>query len=76
MGLLLSKARVPHREAHQLDRIAGARVSLLQKSIVVGQFGRLFHYWHVIHLPFSIIMFITLAAHIVASFLMGYTWIF
>ena len=76
MGLLLAKARVPHREARDLERIASVRASLLQKSIIVGQVGRLFHYWHVIHLPFSIIMFITLAAHVVVSLLMGYTWIF
>jgi hypothetical protein len=35
-----------------------------------------FYYWHAIHFPFSIIMFLTLAAHVTVAILLGYTWIF
>jgi hypothetical protein len=52
------------------------RVSLIQKSIVLSQVERIFFYWHAIHLPFTIIMFITLAAHITVVLLLGYTWVF
>lgn len=68
----------------QLDRMtesrlrsaARSRETLMRKSLIVSEAGRLFHYWHVIHLPFSLIMFITLAAHVTVVFLLGYTWIF
>lgn len=37
---------------------------------------RILHYWHVIHRPFAIVMFIILAIHIVVAALFGYTWVF
>ncbi len=73
---VIAKAHLPHGTAMRLSRATTDRVSLLQKSIVLGQIQRLFHYWHAIHLPFSVIMFITLAAHVVVTVLIGYTWIF
>ena len=36
---------------------------------------RILHYWHVIHRPFAIVMFIILAIHIVVAALFGYTWL-
>jgi hypothetical protein len=62
--------------AKELQATATAFASLIQKSIVLNQAAKLFHYWHVIHLPFSIIMFITLAAHIIVTVILGYRWIF
>lgn len=72
----LAGARVPHSQAHQIHRLAAERAALLQKTILLEQVGRLFHNWHAIHLPFTVIMFITLAAHVTVSILLGYTWIF
>lgn len=61
---------------HRLREAASQRASLMRKSLALGQVERLFFYWHAIHLPFSIIMFITLAAHVTVSILLGYRWIF
>jgi hypothetical protein len=62
--------------AAELTHNANARASLLQKSIVLNRVERLFYYWHAIHLPFTIIMFVTLAAHVTVAILLGYRWIF
>ncbi len=59
----------------RLHDAASERASLMRKSLALGQVERLFFYWHAIHLPFSIIMFITLAAHVTVSFLLGYRWV-
>ncbi len=72
----LGQSHLDHATESRLRATAGARESLLRKSLIVAQAGRLFHYWHVIHLPFSIIMFITLAVHVTVVLLLGYTWIF
>jgi hypothetical protein len=37
---------------------------------------QLFHYWHVIHKPFAIIMYIIMFVHILVAVYVGYTWIF
>ncbi|HUL42998.1 MAG TPA: hypothetical protein VLY03_01435 [Bacteroidota bacterium] len=62
--------------AHDLSNAAMSRASLLQKSVALTQVERVFYYWHIIHFPFSIIMFVTLAAHVAVTLALGYTWIF
>ncbi len=62
--------------AKEMEKTATAFAALIQKSLVLNQAGKLFYYWHAIHLPFSAIMFITLAAHIVVTVVLGYRWIF
>ena len=36
----------------------------------------LFHYWHVFHKPFAIIMIVVMVVHIVVAVMLGYTWEF
>ena len=73
---LLTAERLPHNIISEIQIHASAKISLLRKTIVLKQIERLFFYWHAIHLPFTIIMFITLAAHITVAYLLGYRWIF
>jgi hypothetical protein len=73
---LLVKSDLPAAEARKLFKAASARASLIQRSIVLLQAEKLFFYWHAIHLPFSIMMFITLVVHIGVAIWMGYRWIF
>jgi len=63
-------------EAQRLRELGYQRASLLQKSILLDKVKQLFFYWHAIHLPFTIIMFITLALHVTVVVLLGYRWIF
>lgn len=76
VGEMTVKNALSSEQALGLRKSAKARAVLLQKSLILTQVGKLFHYWHAIHLPFTIIMFITLAAHVVVAVLLGYTWIF
>ncbi len=74
--ILLAKSHLPHRMTRKLSKAASARASLIQRSILLLQAEKLFFYWHAIHLPFSIMMFVTLAAHIGVAIWLGYHWIF
>jgi len=56
--------------------IANDRIKLLRRVHFLEQVKNLFHYWHVIHLPFSIIMFVILFIHIGVAITFGYTWVF
>lgn len=49
---------------------------LRRQALLLQPFQRLFRYWHVIHLPLAIVMFLILAVHVTVSILFGYTWIF
>ncbi len=37
---------------------------------------KLFKYWHVLHLPFALIMLIILVIHVAVTLIFGYRWIF
>lgn len=72
---LIRANRMAHSAAKPLQDAAMARVSLLQRSAALREVQKFFFYWHAIHFPFSIIMFVTLAAHVTVSILLGYTWV-
>ncbi|MBI3193339.1 MAG: hypothetical protein HYZ34_02605 [Ignavibacteriae bacterium] len=72
---LIGESNLSHDVAKQMTASSYARASLFQKSLVLSQVERIFFYWHAIHLPFTIIMFITLAAHVVVVVMLGYRWI-
>ncbi len=73
---ILAQPHIGTSDLHHIRRMASRKAKLLQRSLVLNQTERLFFYWHVIHLPFAIIMFITLALHVTWVLLIGYRWIF
>lgn len=73
---MITSSALPQRTAHTLYSLASARASLIQRSIILLQVEKLFYYWHAIHVPFTAIMFITLAMHIGVAVWMGYHWKF
>jgi hypothetical protein len=66
-------------QAQLLSRIrvmASRRIMLTRRIAFLQQFKKIFHYWHVVHLPFSIVMFVILSIHVGVAIAFGYTWIF
>jgi hypothetical protein len=52
------------------------KITLLQKRLYFWQtIHRLFHYWHVFHKPFAIVMYLIMFVHIIIVVWLGYTWI-
>jgi hypothetical protein len=72
----LKEKLIERHAAHQLIRTSSARATLIQKSLLLIQIDKMFYYWHAIHLPFTGIMLITLAAHVTVALWLGYFWIF
>lgn len=56
--------------------IAFQKIKLQRRTLFLNHIQRLFHYWHVFHKPFAIIMYIIMALHIGVAIWLGYTWIF
>lgn len=62
-----------------VDRLYGTlrRKHLLERKILLfDQIQQLFHYWHVFHKPFAIIMYLIMLVHIGIAVWLGYTWKF
>lgn len=73
---LSRKYAVDSSMAKQLITILKQKVSIEKRLLILGTIEKLFHYWHVAHRPFSLIMFIILIIHITVAALFGYTWLF
>ena len=50
--------------------------SLAQKITRLETMQRLFKYWHVVHLPFALIMLVIVVIHVIVTLALGYKWIF
>lgn len=72
----LLREGVPEDRIAHIVTVAKRKSLLIRKMAVLDTARSLFQYWHVIHLPFSIIMFIILIVHVVLTVSLGYTWIF
>jgi len=62
-------------EAGPLVELATQRALLKRRLLVLAKVQRLFHWWHVIHKPFAIIMYLIMAIHIGVAVWTGYAWL-
>ena len=47
-----------------------------QQIALLQPFQKMFTYWHVMHIPLAMVMFVILIIHIAVAIAFGYTWIF
>lgn len=73
---VLRSHSVPRQSIRDVAGIAKRRIVLRQRLLVLEKTRQLFHYWHVIHLPFSLVMLVILIVHVGVALAFGYTWIF
>lgn len=66
---------VPRQTIRTMRSLANQHIVLTRRIAFLQQFHRLFHYWHVVHMPFSIVMFLILFVHVGVAVAFGYTWI-
>jgi hypothetical protein len=67
---------LPRRQLRQLVELAEKKAQLRHRVILLGQMQKLFHYWHVLHKPFAVIMYVVMAIHIGVAVWTGYAWNF
>jgi len=71
---LAKMAAVSKRVQKDLFALARQRSLLNRKVALLERVHRLFHYWHVIHKPFAIIMYLIMVVHIAVAIWTGYGW--
>jgi hypothetical protein len=49
-------------------------VLLTRRLLLFHQVRDLFHYWHVFHKPFAVIMILVMIVHVAVALALGYTW--
>ncbi len=73
---LSRKLILPASTMHHLMQLIHSRAALRREMLAWNQMHELFHYWHVFHKPFAIVMYAVMVVHIGVAFWTGYTWIF
>ncbi len=72
----LEAQQAAEKRPRELARLARRRARLEHRVRRVEQVRKVFHWWHVVHKPFAIIMMMIMAVHIAVTVSLGYRWIF
>ena len=72
----LVRQNVPKHSAHEIIKICKSKLVLSRRIGLLRSVQKVFRYWHVIHLPFALIMLIIMLVHIGVTVAFGYRWIF
>jgi hypothetical protein len=67
---------IPPTQMQRLIINLRRKLALNRRILLLNQIQRLFHYWHVFHKPFAIIMYIIMLIHVGVAVWLGYSWIF
>ena len=74
--LLRGRAKLSSDSVRDVMRLVRRRATLVRSIHFYATARRILHYWHVVHLPFTIVMFLILLIHSATAILFGYRWIF
>jgi hypothetical protein len=64
--------RLIRRDRRRLRDLARRRIRIERRQVLLRQMQTLFGYWHAIHKPFAIVLFVTMALHIGIAVWLGY----
>jgi hypothetical protein len=72
----IKEKNISRKESFKVRRLILKERSLNFRITRLQNMQNLFRYWHVIHLPFALIMLIIMVIHIAIVLFFGYKWIF
>lgn len=73
---LRRRKNIPKKKSKELIEVITQKALLNRRIDFLSRVHKLFHYWHVFHKPFAVIMYIVMFVHVGIAIWLGYTWIF
>ena len=73
---VLNRKDLPKSDRNNIFKMVKNEISLSKKIARLGKMQQLFKYWHVVHMPFALIMLVIVIIHIGVTLAFGYKWIF
>jgi hypothetical protein len=74
--IALKRNKLARPEYKKVIRLVKQDISLNRRIERLVTMQKLFRYWHVIHMPFALVMLIIMVIHVVVTIVFGYRWIF
>ena len=65
---------VPRGIFDEFERVALQKALLRRRILLWDRMHELFHYWHVFHKPFAVVMYLFMIVHIAVAVMTGYGW--
>jgi len=72
----LKKSGLPEAGCKKIISLLREDLRLTRKIESLASMQNLFRHWHVVHLPFALVMFIIMIIHVAVTIVFGYRWIF
>lgn len=72
----ISSAGTRGKQLREVTGIIKSKIILNRRIGMLRSMQRLFKYWHIVHLPFAIAMFVIMLIHVAVTIVFGYRWIF
>jgi hypothetical protein len=66
--------RLRGRFGKRFAEVVKRKARLHRRIVMWNRLHELFHYWHVVHKPFAIVMYLFMVVHVVVAWLTGYGW--
>ena len=73
---VLRKNKVPKLQKEEVIGLLKNEISLNRKIERLANMQELFKYWHVVHMPFALVMLVIMVIHVGVTIVFGYRWIF
>ncbi|MBI2568813.1 MAG: hypothetical protein HYV63_17475 [Candidatus Schekmanbacteria bacterium] len=73
-GLTATLGHVPAATAREMRDLLLRKAMLARRVALWDDMQRLFHYWHVFHKPFAIVMYLFMIVHVAVALATGYGW--
>lgn len=72
----LVKKNISHKSINEITKLCKSKLILTRKIVLLHSVQKIFRYWHIIHLPFALVMLVIMLIHVGVAIAFGYTWIF
>jgi hypothetical protein len=73
---VLKTQKLPKEQRKSILKMVKNERTLSRKINRLQMMQKLFKYWHVVHLPFALIMLVIVIIHVAVTLAFGYKWIF
>jgi len=74
--LALKKSKLSRIQRSRVIKLVKNEISINRRIDRLQTMQNLFKYWHVVHLPFALLMLIIMVVHVAVTIVFGYKWIF
>jgi hypothetical protein len=65
---------VPRPVFSDFERVVRQKALVRRRVLLWDRVHELFHYWHVLHKPFALVMYLFLIVHVAVALVTGYAW--